>query len=184
MSVSLLEILTLLSVIAAAAAAVYAGRAVERAHAANQIAEASLRFQVLLPALFDYRSAEMLIAIRSLWAFAREHSNNVGEAYKSQCERDSHDLAGLKGDEHVSHLRSTIDFHRRQVSQFYGLLTSVYDEGGIQRKWIYTHWSKSDLEIIPKAIVPMEIALGQTIETPASPTKLDRLLRLYRDCPG
>ena len=188
MVISPLEVLTLtvsfLSFIAAAAAAVHAGRAAERGRAANQIAEASLRFQVLLPALFEYRSAEMLVAIRSLWAFAREHPSNVGEAYKSQSERDSHQLAALKGHEHLNYLRSTIDFHRRQVSQFYGFLTSVYDEGGNQRKWIYTHWSKSDLEIILKAIVPMEIALGQTIGTPASPTTLGRLLRLYQDCPG
>jgi hypothetical protein len=111
MSASPLEILTLtvsaLSMIAAAAAGVYAGRAAERARAANQIAEASLRFQVLLPALFEYRSAEMLVAIRSLWGFAREHPDDIAEAYKSQRERDSHDLAGLKGDEHLNYLRTT-----------------------------------------------------------------------------
>ena len=88
-----------------------------------------------------------------------------------------------KGSEQLEYLRGTIDFHRRHVSQFYGFLTSVYDEGGMQRKWIYTHWSRSDLQILPDVIVPMEQALGAVIGNPASPTTLDRLLRLYNDSP-
>ncbi len=183
-----MEILTLtvsvLSFIGAAGAAVYARHAVKTARTANQIAEASLRFQVLLPALFEYRSAEMLVAIRSLWDFASEHPNEIGESFQSRREEDRIRLATLNGNDHLGYLRTTLDFHRRQVTQFYGFLTSVYDEGGIQRKWIYTHWSKSDLKIIPEVLVPMEKALGQAIGTPASPTTLDRLLRLYNDCPS
>ena len=183
-----MELLTLtvsiFSMIGTAAAAVYANHAVERARAAGQIAEASLRFQVLLPALFEYRSAEMLVAIRSLWDFARAHQNDVAEAYRAQRESDHQQLANLRGDDHLNYLRGTLDFHRRQVSQFYGFLTSVYDEGGLQRKWIYTHWNRSDLKIIPEVIVPMEIALGQAIGSPASQTILDRMLNLYKDSPG
>jgi len=175
---------SILSMIGTAAAAVYAARALERSRTASQIAEASLRFQVLLPALFEYRSAEMLVAIRALWDFARAHPNELAEAFKAQRERDHQHLATLKGDEHLDYLRTTLDYYRRQVSQFYGFLTSVYDEGGSQRKWIYTHWSRSDLKIIPEVIIPMEKALGQTIGTPASSTTPDRLLRLYNDSPG
>ena len=185
MPASPLELLTfIVSVVSMIVSGTYAARAVERARAANQIAEASLRFQVLLPALFEYRSVEMLVAIRSLWDFAREHPNDIAEAYRSRREQDLCDLAGLKGDEHVNYLRATVDFHRRQVSQFYGFLTSVFDEGGSQRKWIYTHWGKSDLEIIPRVIVPMERALGEAIGSASSSATLDRLLRLYRDSPG
>jgi hypothetical protein len=174
---------SILSMIATAATAVYAARAVERSRAASQIAEASLRFQVLLPALFEYRSAEMLVAIRALWEFARAHPNDLAGAFKAQRERDQQHLATLKGNEQLAFLRTTLDYHRRQVSQFYGFLTSVYDEGGSQRKWIYTHWGRSDLKIIPEVIVPMEKALGQTIGAPASSITLDRLLRLYNDSP-
>ena len=183
-----MELLTLtvsiLSMIGTAAAAVYANRAVERARAASQIAEAALRFQVLLPVLFEYRSAEMLVAIRSLWDFSRAHPNDISEAYRTEREKDHQHLANLKGDDHLTYLRGTLDFHRRQVSQFYGFLTSVYDEGGMQRKWLYKHWSRDDLKIIPEVVVPMEKALGQAIGTPASPTALGRMMRLYEDSPN
>ena len=182
-----MEILTfvvsVLSMIGTAGAAVYAGRAIERARAAEKIAEASLRFQVLLPALMEYRTAEMLVSIRTLWAFARANRGDLQGAYRAQYEIDSAHLAELRGQAHLDYLRGTLDFHRRQVSQFYGFLTSVYDEGGAQRKWIYTHWGRSDLQIIPDIIVPLEKELGATIGTPASPTTLDRLLRLYEDSP-
>ena len=174
---------SVLAMICTAWTAIYAGRAVERARAAEKLAEAALRFQVLLPALLEYRTAEMLVAIRSLWHFARANPTNLQDAYKAQLDEDSRHLAELKGQEHLEYMRGTIDFYRRQVSQFYGFLTSVHDEGGMQRKWLYTHWNRSDLAIIPDVIVPMEQALGATIGTPASPTTLDRLLRLYNDSP-
>ena len=183
-----MDILTLtvsiLSMLGTAAAAIYANRAVERARAASKIAEAALRFQVLMPALLEYRSAEMLVAIRALWDFARAHPNDIAEAYQAQRVIDHQHLANLMGNEHLDYLRGTLDFHRRQVSQFYGFLTSVYDEGGMQRKWLYTHWGRADLQIIPDVIVPMEKALGAALRTPASPTTLDRLLRLYNDSPN
>jgi hypothetical protein len=188
MSTTALEVLALivsgLSMIGTVAAGIYACRAIEISKAANRTAEASLRYQVLLPALFEYRSAEMLVAIRSLWDFVREHPNDVAEAFNEQRERDLQHLALLRADERLDYMRTTIDFHRRHVSQFYAFLTSVHEDGGFQRKWIYTHWSRTDLRIIPEVIVPMEKALAQAIGSPASPITLDRLRKLYEDSPG
>jgi hypothetical protein len=176
-------ILTAISTSAAVVALVQSKRAGEKARAANRVAEAAVRFQVLLPALFEYRSADMFIAVRALWDFWRAHPSNIKQAYIAQWERDSSRLRSLQGDDHLKFLRGTIDFHRRHVSQFYSFLTSVYDEGGDQRKWIYTHWGRADLEIIPNVIVPMETALREVVGSVASPKTLNRLLRLYEDSP-
>jgi hypothetical protein len=179
-----MSMVSAISTVAAIVAIIYARRTVSMARAANQIAQGSYRFQVLLPALSEYRSAEMLMAVRSLWNFSRNHPTDIEEAYRARRAKDLETLDTLRGDEQLSHLRTTLDFQRRLVSQFYAFLTSVYDEGSHQRKWIYTHWGKSDLEIIPKVIAPMERALGESIGSAASPIILDRLLRLYRDSPG
>jgi len=125
----------------------------------------------------------MMAALRSLRSFAKAHPNDRSDAYRLQVELDEQHLASLTGREHLEYLRGTIDFDRRLVSQFYAFLTSVYDEGGMQRKWLYTHWSRSDLQIIPDIIIPMEQALGVVRGNPASPTTLERLIRLYHDSP-
>lgn len=183
-----LETLTLtvsiLAVIAAAASAVYARIATEKAHKANEISEAALRFQVLVPALTDYMSADMYVAIGNLWSFYKLDPGTLGERFIKQRNADQQKIDALAPTEKMEFIKSTVDYHRRQVGQFYGLLTSIYDEGGHQRKWLYTYWRKRELQIIPKIIIPLEIALAQSIGTDAPTISNDRLKRLHDDCPS
>jgi hypothetical protein len=182
-----LEVLTItisfVSAIAAAAAAVYAGRALERADAANKIAEASLRFQVLVPALTEYRSPEMYIAIRHLWDFAKQDPRTLADRFKTQRDFDNKIISELERDLAPAYVKTTLDYHRRQVSQFYALLTSIHDEGGHQRKWLYTYWRQRELRIIPEILIPLERALAEAIDAPAPTVTIDRLNRLFSDCP-
>ena len=177
-------VVSLIAMIGTAAAGYYAGKAIDRSKAAERIAEASLRYQVLLPVVLEYRSAEMHFAIRTLWDFARKHTNNLAEAYQAQLSMDRAQMDQLPAHERLGYLRTTLDYQRRQVSQLYSFLTSVHDDGGFMRKLIYTHWSKSDLQIIPEVLIPMEVALGKAINNPASRTTLDRLKYLYEDSPN
>jgi hypothetical protein len=182
------EILTLtvasLAFIAAAGSAIYAGKAIERATGANKIAEASLRFQVLVSALTEYMSADMYIAISQLWSFYKIDPATLQERYKRQRVTDVQNGSNLSGADYVEFTKGTIDYSRRKVGQFYGMLTSIYDEGGSQRKWIYTYWRKRELQIIPNIIIPLDEALSESIATPASKLSNDRLLRLFHDCPS
>ncbi len=182
-----LEILTLtvsvLAVIAASAAAIYANRANERASSANSIATSSLRFQVLVPALTEYRSAEMHFAVRNLWRFYKVNPETLVPRFQEQLLKDEEIADGLKPTEASDFLRSTINFQRRQVSQFYGLLTSIHDEGGYQRKWLYTYWQERELRIIPRILVPLTAALAESIDAPLPDISVERLKRLYDDCP-
>ena len=182
-----LEILTIVvatvSGISTFRSAVIARDALARAKAAHETALSALRFQVLTPALFEYRSPEMLLAIREVWDFARTHSTGLAEAYQARWKSDRETLIGLSGQKRLDHLRSTLDFQRRQVSHFYSFLCAVYDEQGALRKWIYTNWGKHDLAIIPEAIIPMENALSKSTGVPVFSPTLERLQKLYDDCP-
>jgi len=129
-------VVALFSLVAAAGAAIYAGKAIERATAANKISEASLRFQVLVPALTEYMSADMYIAIGQLWSFYKTDPATLQERYKQQRMIDAQLGSELAGAAYVDFAKGTIDYSRRKVGQFYGMLTSIYDEGGSQRKWI------------------------------------------------
>jgi hypothetical protein len=181
------EILTLtvafLAFLAAAGSAVYAGRANERSDAANRISESALRFQVLVPILTDYMSTDMYVAISQLWDFYQKDPETLAARYRSQREEDLKQANELFGSERAAFMQCTLDHQRRRVGQFYGLLTSIYDEGGHQRKWVYTFWRKRELQILPKIIIPLEEALAQSIDTPASKIVNERLKRLYDDCP-
>lgn len=173
-----------LSLIAAAGAAIYAKGAVERAAHANMISEAALRFQVLVPALADYMSADMYLAIAHLWSFYKADPTTLAERYKVQRNEDNALARSLTGAEYVDFMKGSIDYSRRRVGQFYGMLTSIHDEGGNQRKWVYTYWRKRELQIIPSIIIPLEEALSESIDAPTSKLANERLLRLYNDCPS
>ncbi len=182
-----LEILTLtvsvLSAIAAGGAAIYAGRANERASSANDIATSSLRFQVLVPALTEYRSTEMHFAIRNLWLFYNENPETLVPRFQKQLLEDDKKAKELGPEKATDFLRSRINFQRRQVSQFYGFLTSIHEEGGYQRKWLYTYWQERELRILPCILVPLTAALAESIDAPLPYLSVERLNMLYNDCP-
>ncbi len=181
-----LEILTLtvsiLSAISAAGAAIYAKHALNKSDKANSISEAALRFQVLVPALTDYMSADMYVAISNLWNFYNVAPDTLSERFISQRNSDQRNADSLKPAERMDFIKTTVDYHRRQVGQFYGLLTSIYDEGGFQRKWLYTYWRKRELQILLKIIIPLEAALAKEIGTEEPLLSNARLKRLYDDC--
>ena len=182
------EVLTLtvavLAFLAAAGSARYARKALDRADVANEIAESSVRFQVLWPTLTDYMSTDMYVAVGHLWNFYKEDPATLKARYKWQREADVKAASSLSGESYASFVKNTIDHHRRRVGQFYGLLTAIYDEGGHQRKWVYTYWRKRELQILPSIIIPLEEALAELIDTPASKVANERLIKLFQDCPG
>ena len=183
-----LEILTftisVLAVIVATAAAVYARIATEKAHKANEISEAALRFQVLVPALTDYMSADMYVAIGNLWSFYKTDPSTLGGRFITQRNSDQQTIDSLPPEKRMDFIKTTVDYHRRQVGQFYGLVTSIYNEGGHQQKWVYTYWRKRELQILPKIIIPLETALAQAIGTDTPAISNERLKRLHDDCPN
>ena len=166
------------------ASAAYAKNALKQAAAAREAAEAALRFQVLVPALNEYRSASMYIAIRALWAFYDKDPATLTQRFLWNRERDLRNELTIQPDEFVGFIESTIDFHRRLVSQFYNLLTAVHAEGGGQRKWLYTYWSKRELKIIPLILIPLEHALADALKNRASPITIARLQNLCDDSPN
>ena len=179
----LTTLFTALGALAAVAAAIYTKHSVERARAAAAIAEAALRYQVLLPLAQEYRSPAMLYAVRTLWSFARENSSNLAHAYTLQLKKDEAAIQALEPTQRIEHLAMTLDNQRRTVSQLYQFLAALSDEGGHLRKVIYGYWVRSDLQIIPDVLIPMELALGADMADPASRFILDRLRRLYNNCP-
>lgn len=174
---------SIFALVASAASAYYAKLALERSDLANRLAESSVKFQVLWPTLNDYMSTDMYVAIGHLWSFYTKDPATLKDRYKQQREADQKAASSLQGEEYSNFIKNTLDHHRRRVGQFYGLLKAIHDEGGEQRRWIYTYWSRRELEILPSIIIPLEEALGEMIGTPASTMSNERLQRLYDDCP-
>ena len=158
---SFADLFSAVGALAAVGAVIYAKGAVERARAATAVAEAALRYQVLLPLSQEYRSPAMLYAIRSLWSFARDHSSNLTVAYTRRLESDEAAVQALERAKRIEYVATTLDNQRRLVSQLYQFLGSLYDEGGHLRKLIYGYWMRADLQIIPDVIIPMKLRLGQ-----------------------
>jgi hypothetical protein len=176
-------ILSAISMIAALGSAFYAGGSINTAKAANKTAEQALQYQVLIPMLVEYKSAEMLMAVRTLWAFARKNPGRVKEAFTIQRDEEYNALQLLPLADQVNQLRATIDYQRRIVSQFYGILISILDQGSLQKAFVYSHWGKSDLSIITEVLIPMELAATHVASLVDSPS-LTRLKKFYDNCPA
>ena len=48
---------------------------------ANTTAKAALQQEVLAKLMFEYRTAEMLVAVRALWEFQRKNPDNIADTY-------------------------------------------------------------------------------------------------------
>ena len=138
--------------------------------------------QVLRDILMEYRSAEMLLAVNTLWVFYREHPEDFVRKYEETRRRDEGGIAKLPPKERAEVLRSTLDYLRRFVSHYYALLGGLYELKIITKDILYTYWSGDDLRIIPEILIPIERKLAETVGTLVEHDKgLARMKKLYDD---
>lgn len=116
-------------------------------------------FQVLTGILLEYRKPEMMNAIAALWGL---HRTAGAPHLVSEYER----LRAQGGPLHEQ---------RRLVSQFYNWLGGLRDLELVLPDVIYRDWSKSDLQILPDLLLPIESHLGGGVAKP----NLSSLKRLY-----
>jgi hypothetical protein len=144
--------------------------------------EAARIHQVLVDILMDYRSPEMLLAVRTLWDLWRSDRDGFVERYETQRKREADAIAALPPEKRLEAERASLHFHRRLVSQFYSFVAGLYELGIIPKRILYTHWGEADLRIIPQILLPIEERLGEALGTsPGSGPTLRRLQKLYDD---
>lgn len=144
--------------------------------------EAARIHQVLVDILMDYRSPEMLLAVRTLWDLWRSDRDGFVERYETQRKREADAIAALPPEKRLEAERASLHFHRRLVSQFYSFVAGLYELGIIPKRILYTHWGEADLRIIPQILLPIEKRLGEALGTsPGSGPTLRRLQKLYDD---
>jgi hypothetical protein len=132
-------------VLVAALSALYARHSNVKADAAQRTSEAALLHQVLVDVLFEYRSAEMLNAVRSLWDFRRKHKENFVAEYEAKRTQEQKTIEELPPKEHLDYERTTLHYQRRLVTQFYSLLAGLYEQGIIPKKMALSHICRTGL---------------------------------------
>ena len=141
--------------------------------------------QVLVSLLNDYRSAEMMLAVRALWDLKRKHPTDVVAAYEAKQAAEAASVAILPEAERPGAERRTIHFQRRLVSQFYQLLGGLYFLAVVPKDVFFTHWERRDLQIIPEILLPIEMAQAKVTwgtGADASPSGM-RMRKLFDDAP-
>jgi hypothetical protein len=171
----------ILGILIALASAYYAHSSAASAAAANRTAESAKIYQVLLDILMEYRSVEMLHAVRTLWDYYRTHQTDLVEAYQTQLQIDTAAISKLPSDKVLDAEKATLHFQRRLVSQFYQFLGGIYESKVVSKEVLYTYWSESDLSIIPKILMPIEIKLAESLGVSKDSPGLKRLQKLYDD---
>jgi hypothetical protein len=121
--------------------------------------------QVLVTVLQDYRSAEMMLAINSLWRYRREHGEKFVEAYLHRWEADDERIAALPEGEQLAATTATLHYRRRVVKEFFNLLAGLHELGVFPKDVMDTYWSESELKIIPEILIPLETAVSKNLRT-------------------
>lgn len=120
---------------------------------------------VLVTVLQDYRSAEMMLAINSLWRFRREHGEKFVDAYLQRWKEDDERIAKLPEGEQLAAVSATLHYRRRMVKEFYNLLAGLHELGVFPKGILETYWSASELKIIPEILIPLETAVSKNLRT-------------------
>lgn len=133
-------------------------------HAWTSARQAILQ-QTLLALHAEYGAAEMLDAVRSLWDFYRMHGDaNLVPEYEKQCTSDDKELVGKQGADRIEFIKTTLHYKRRLVSHFYAHVLHLLRNKIISEAAFYAGWTKADLEIIKKLLVPLEQHLGLVLQ--------------------
>jgi hypothetical protein len=120
---------------------------------------------VLIEVLNDYRSAELMLAIVTLWRFRAKHGDQFVQAYLEIWQQDNERIAQLPEEEQLVVMCSTLHYRRRVVKEFYNKLAGLYELKVLPREVIYTYWSAAELRIIPEILIPIEMAVARELRT-------------------
>jgi hypothetical protein len=139
---------------------------------------------VLFEVLENFRSAEMMLALVTLWRFRQEHGEKFVQAYLDTWKQDNQRIADMPAEKQVDAMSATLHFRRRVVKEFYNTLAGLYELKVVPGEVIYTYWSAAELAIIPEILIPLETAVARElrIETELGDW-FTRLRRLHDDRP-
>ena len=162
---------------------VIAGGAIIISIFAFKWARKATEYQILYNLASEYKSVEMLLAVRTLWEFYREIKQKLeledtlddklepGDIHKIQeklreeytkrrkCDKKKIDRA--MPSERLKITNDSLHHQRRIVSKYYQFIGAVVKLKIIKRKTIRTHWDERDLRIIPLILLPIDYKLQQ-----------------------
>jgi hypothetical protein len=148
---------------------------------------ANSRVHELLWRLLErYGSAEMLLAVASLWHFhddMKKKGGDLAKEYEIIYRNDFDIIEGRPRSEQAAFATGTLHYRRRIVKHFYQFLASLHELEPTSDHLIYSHWSERNLRIIPEILIPIEETLALNLDTysPDFQISINRLRKLYED---
>jgi len=139
--------------------------------------------QSLLSLQKDYRSPQMLYAVRTLWDFYREHgTEKFVEKYEKIREEELKWILTIDRQNRIEAEQTTLHYQRRLVSHFYNQLATLYVNNVLPKDIVYRNWSEADLSIIPEILIPIENKLREVLyKSPLPPLdENSSIMVLYR----
>jgi len=178
-AVNIATVLSILGFLVALASFVYA----------RQNADATRIHQVLLHVIMEYRSAEMCLAVRTLWKLRRANPQDeeLVQAYEKISADDQTRIDELPASRRLEEERSSLHCQRRHVAHFYYFLAGLYERKIVPAEELFSHWTEVDLRIIPRILIPIEKHLLEESLRPDQNNSLAqfpglvRLQHLYND---
>ena len=123
----------------------------------SQILRKTLVYQSFDALTSEYREAHMLQAVRRLWDFYRETgAKDIVSAYIKIMEDENSSVNSAPQEERIKLQAGTLHHQRRTVSQFYSRIATFINEDILPVDIFYSSWGETDLQIIPKILIPLE----------------------------
>jgi hypothetical protein len=142
-------------------------------------------YQNLLERITLYSSPEMLLAIQSLWDFYNKYGDSKFlDQYMKIKEKENKQMEKMNASDKLNYQRCTLHYERRLVSHFWRTMSDLMSKNLVPQKAVYYWWSKDDIDIVKKIIVPIENRLLEARNVPITKkdnAPLDYLLKIQKN---
>ena len=111
--------------------------------------EKAEKFKVFLGFLNEYRTPDMLAAVRDLHAFKRKcerENTSLKDEYKTQREKDEKREKSLSPRKQPDFLENSLHTRRRLVSHYYYAVLAALESGLVDEKDVFGYWKEDELK--------------------------------------
>jgi len=147
-------------------------------------AKKTVIYQAIDGILKEYKSSQMLVAVKRLWDLYKDTPDmKFVDEYFKIWNKENEEYNAQPIEKKQVYLEHSIHYQRRIVSIFYQNIAKMYKNKIIKKEEIYRLWSESDLQIIPKILMP----INKRLDTKLQKSENDRsknneaLQKLYDD---
>lgn len=139
-------------------------------------------YQNLLERINFYFSAEMMVAVRSMWSFYRKYGDpEFLDKYIEVMNREAKEIKSMSPSERLEYERLSLHNQRRMVTQFWRGLSILMKTSLLPKNAVFKWWAQDDVDIVQRIVIPLENRIADHLEVSRLNRKSEPLYYLVKN---